>query len=282
MNSELEELNAENISSYIESSEKQFKIFNIPYTEKELKCIKTFNLSTYDTYDNYGDNNFEDLDFFLNKIGSNKETKIKKMSKIIKKLTTIVTRGYKKESYWLTIRVTHNNTLFDIPRWHCDGYYIGFEYRDDLSKFATVLKGPGTLFIKTNDEDRNNFISIRNDEQKKSIERNGPNVNSEDDEYRKQMALKIKGDHTQLNNNQAVIFMSGNEKICGIHSEPEMHEPRIFLSIVPGSHEEIDKWKNRRVIRKTKMIGGTDIYYLKYLKYKQKYEQLKILLKIDI
>jgi hypothetical protein len=271
-----------------------------------LKCIKTFNLGVTDSYDNYGknmcfvqntyfnhseintdsvncqngDNNLEDLEIFLNKLGSNNHDQIKKMCKIIKKITNIVMPGYKKESYWLTIRVTQEDHNFDIPRWHCDGYYMGFDRRDDLSKFATVLIGPGTLFIKTDEDDRNNFLLIQNEEYKKSVERNGPNSNTEDDEYRKQMDIKITGNRVQSNNSQAVIFMAGNHETCGIHSEPPKHKPRMFLSIVPGSVEEINNWRNDKIIRKSKMIGGDANYHLKYLKYKQKCAQLKRILKI--
>jgi len=259
------ELTPENIVTYIESSEKQFKIFNITYTEKELKCIKTFNLGVTNSYDNYGDNNLEDLEIFLNKLGSNNQNQIKKMCKIIKKITNIVMSGYKKEQYWLTIRVTQEDHDYDIPRWHCDGYYVGFERRDDLSKFATVLIGPGTLFIKTNEDDRNHFLFVRNDEYKKSVERNGPNSNTEDDEYRNQMDIKITGNRVQSNNSQAVIFMAGNGETCGIHSEPPKHKPRMFLSIVPGSTEEINDWKNRNNKNKSNMIGGNTDYHLKYL-----------------
>ena len=54
------------------------------------------------------------------------------------------------------------------------------------------------------------------------------------------------GDMIKPTNYQSVIFISGPREICGIHSEPEMHGPRMFLSIVPGSKKEIVDWHNKR------------------------------------
>lgn len=68
---------------------------------------------------------------------------------------------------------------------------MGFEERNDLSKFATVLKGPGTLLIKTNLEERNFFVATQTEEIQKSIIRNnGTNKNIMDKEFRTKMDKK--------------------------------------------------------------------------------------------
>lgn len=41
-------LTSENIKAYITGSEKQFEIFNIPYTEKEKKYMDRFDLSDWE------------------------------------------------------------------------------------------------------------------------------------------------------------------------------------------------------------------------------------------
>ena len=155
---------------------------------------------------------------------------------------------------------------FDIPRWHCDGRQKGFEIRDDISKFATVFKGPGTLFIKTTTEERESFIEIE-----KSWE------NSID--YRKKINDEIKGTRIQLEKNQGAIFMArtnDHQLNCGIHSEPVLNESRLFLSILPGSKKEItatmENYKKRNDIT---LKGGNMNFKGKYLKYKRKYLQLK-------
>lgn len=53
----------------------------------------------------------------------------------------------------------------------------------------------------------------------------------------------------QLNNSQGLIFLSGNMDHCAIHSEPNITEPRIFLSIVFADEENI-KWKENMEKRK--------------------------------
>ena len=50
------------------------------------------------------------------------------------------------DHFWISIRSSILNNKFDIPRWHYDGFY--FSNVDNQAKFAFVLKGPGTLFIK--------------------------------------------------------------------------------------------------------------------------------------
>lgn len=245
------ELTSKNIKKYIKSGEKQFKVFDIKYDDDEKQCIEQFNLSNTISYNNYGDNTFSKLENFLNDVGENNSQNILKLNNLIKKIKEIVMLGYEKESFWLTIRVTTVEPFFDIPRWHCDGYYTGFDRRDDLSKFATVLKGPGTLFIKTDADQRDLFINTRKEELDKSKQRNTrPNANLEDDMYRSTLNEKLEGVRLQANNDQAAIFMAGDFTTCGIHSEPKKDTWRMFLSIVPGSKEEIQNWQTAsRVVK---------------------------------
>jgi hypothetical protein len=84
---------------------------------------------------------------FLDDVGANSEIYIKIIEKIIMKLLKTVLLDFNTEYYWIDIRVSLPTTFFDIPRWHKDGRF--FINSNDLApKFATVLKGPGTLFIK--------------------------------------------------------------------------------------------------------------------------------------
>ncbi len=242
----MKELNAENIKIYLENNEKQFLIFDIPYTKKEKKCIDNFDLKIWSTYDNYGDNDLSDLNDFLIKLGSNSQKRTKRMCDIIKKITKLVISGYQDycptagESYWLTIRVTQSTNEWDIPRWHCDGnYFFKTGERELVSKFATALHGPGTLLIKTTDSQRRNFIDAT--EEAYRINEDGMSKN-----HRRFMDNNMLGDMIKPTNYQSVIFISGPREICGIHSEPEIHGPRMFLSIVPGSKKEIIDWHNKR------------------------------------
>ncbi len=98
-------------------------------------------------------------------------------------------------------------------------------------------------------------------------------------EYRKKLDKEIEGERIQLKKNQGAIFMARtveDQLTCGIHSEPPLHEPRLFLSILPGSKNEIidtmEYYKKRGTII---LKGGNFDYKTKYLKYKMKYLALK-------
>jgi hypothetical protein len=156
-------LSSKNIRSYLTSDEKQFKIFDLLTTKKEKDCIDKFDLHTDNVRDFLHfstDTNLDNLEKFMDEIGSNSNDNVIIISNFIKNIINIVMKGYQKKDYCLIIKAVPPTNLFDIPRWHCDGIQRGFDNRDDISKFATVLKGPATLFIKTTPEEREQFIEI--------------------------------------------------------------------------------------------------------------------------
>ena len=302
-------LNQSNIKYYLEHEPKQFRIFDIPYYEKTIECLKSFKLENDVLSYNYcGNNNSEDnfnnLRKYLKSLGSNPDDQIDILYNTIKNITKIVMSGYleKRQHYWVTIRtVLKPHHRFDIPRWHCDGSYFSDKselLKDEyFTKFVAVLKGPGTLFLKTTPEERKIF---NKDQEEETPINGGINYMIEDLEYRKALDLKKKGIVTQVEGNQGVIFIAYSKdnfrELCGIHSEPPMDAPRMFLSIVPGTEKEISELnkqkekeieenKRRREINKYQLGGdslesssktGRNYYEDKYLKYKNKYLKLKI------
>jgi len=136
------------IKEYLKDPKKNYLNFDIKYTKKETEYLDNLNIDKTLTSDHFGniDNfNNQKLNDFLKNIGDNQNIEI--LSKIVKKILTKVTSAYQTKFCWMTIRVTMPSNYFDIPRWHKDGNFfrnrVGF-----TSKFLTVLKGPGTLFIK--------------------------------------------------------------------------------------------------------------------------------------
>jgi len=278
-------LNKKNIQEYLENDPKQFIIFDIKYSQESKDCIDNFNITEFLEYHNYSDNNFDDLKDFILKLGSNSDKQVCIMDKIIKDITKIVMSGYDKiyTHYWLTIRATLPHPEFDIPRWHCDGNYFYKEPsadekttfdRPNLTKFVTVLQGPGTLFLKTTtQEERDLFITTITEERQKSYKRDKKTHYEDIIEVRKAIDCKIKGARIQADKYQAAIFISTIKKCddakCGIHSEPPINVPRLFLSIVPATKDEVEIQKKRNHIKHQK--GGEINYYKKYIKYKAKY-----------
>lgn len=67
--------------------------------------------------------------------------------------------------------------------------------------------------------------------------------------FRKKLDGILAGEtQKQLNNDEGLVFMVGNDKAL-IHSEPPMHEMRLFMSIVPAYAYEIDEWMNKKNVK---------------------------------
>jgi hypothetical protein len=283
-------LNTKNIKKYLNKNPTQFRIFDIPYSEKTKKCLDNFKIEKVTQYTNYGDNNLEDLKDHLKTIGLNSNEDIELMDKTIKDLTKVVMNYNKKyDRHWLVVKTFLTMDDYSIKRWHCDdNYFLRLddkrEPRLDVSKFITILQGPGTFYLKTTPKERELYYSIQKEELEKSKMREPYDKIRDpenkytprfDMEYRKAVDSRIEGNRVQANKYQGAIFISNvnNINMCGIHSEPPFNVPRMLLAIVPCTKEEIELHKNKHTA--IKVGGGNDIFYSKYLKYKNKYLALK-------
>lgn len=226
------------IKKYLNNLSINHFIFDIKYTKKELDYINNLEITNSNNFDYFGDiNNIIFPNIFNNQTLFNN---------IVLKLIRKISKSYNTNFFWLSIRISLPNTNFNIPRWHIDGTF--FNSNRIQSKFITVLKGPGTLFIKKskntheiyNQTILNKYKEIQKDKKyvneiyKKDIE----------EKYRKILANKFKNiKYKQLKNDQGLIFLVGKDGL--LHSEPKIDESRIFISILPGSQEEIQELKNR-------------------------------------
>lgn len=224
------------------------------------------------TYSFYGkilnvknDNQLKYIADFFKSIGNKDEISNNIAKIIINKLVKKFLLATKMDSAWLTIRTSTANNYFDIPRWHCDGYYYNAEKmhknKEFAYKFVMTLKGPGTIFksdekakIKMNQID-NEMINELGTQISKidplDIKKINKTNNLIHEEFRKKtMEELLKFPTIQSNNNQGIIFISGNKKRCLVHSEPPVHEDRLFISIVPGHYEDIidmTKFRNSKM-----------------------------------
>jgi hypothetical protein len=250
-------INISNIKKYLKNPLNNHLLFDIAYTKKELKYIDNFIISNRSSFNFYGDkDNFSDdkLNTFLTNIGPNDDISI--LNNIINKLINKITKAYNTNYIWITIRITLPNHIFDIKRWHKDGPFFTNPERINQTKFVTVLKGPGTLFhtkSKLIDELYGKYRL------KKFAEYDKLNIINTIDQtiemkYRKIFISKFKHiKYKQLKNNQGLIFITGNNyndvKDGLLHSEPKADEPRFFISILPGTKEEITKLKQLNEIK---------------------------------
>ncbi len=229
------EFNTNNITSFVDS-QKSYQIFNIDYTQKEINCIKSFNIENFGNYNSY--NTLNNLEQFIKNIGKNSDDDIVTIIDIINKLLDTILKAYNTDSYWISIRIESKTTFFDIPRWHCDGFY--HSNRDKIqTKFITTLRGPTTLVLDTTKEEKEHFYTL---EYKDKFILDDSDL---DIKRRKYISENIRGTKIDLSNNNGVIFVAGDKDKCLIHSEPKYDDNRIFISILPGSKKEIGELSER-------------------------------------
>jgi len=266
-------LTPQNISEYLEArniTKSAFQIFHIDYTQEEKDAIHNFNVKNagnFESFNYYGSElDKKNVKEFLEKLGDNSKKEINLITEIIFKLLSNITKGYKTDYYWIAIRIVDFSHDFDIPRWHIDGKY--FQDKLNQSKFVTVVKGPGTLLKDNTPEIKKVFNPINNKFRDEII--SVPYGSDQDkwtkvnNKYREIFDNELKPFETkQLTNDEGLIFFAGDEN-SAIHSEPKMDRQRMFISILPGSKEDIQIMIDRQ---KKVQNGG---YYNKYQKYVNK------------
>lgn len=235
------EFNTNNIISYTDS-QKSYQIFNIDYTQKEINCIKNFNIENFGNYNSY--NTLNNLEQFIKNIGKNSDDDIAIIINIIKKLLDTLLKSYNTNSYWISIRIHSKHSDFDIPRWHCDGFY--HSNRNKLqTKFITTLKGPTTLVLETTKQEKDYFYKLQDYKLQDYKDKFTSDSNEIDIERRKYISENIKGTKINLSNNNGLIFVAGDKEKCLIHSEPKHDNNRIFISILPATKDEINELSER-------------------------------------
>lgn len=231
---------------YLKSNKRDFKIFPIKFTPSESNSINNLSIKESDYFEYYGNLNSLDVKNFFSKVGENNLKNIKIIENIIKKITSKVLSSFEMDHFWISIRPSVPNNKFDIPRWHHDGFY--FSNIDNQAKFAFVLKGPGTLFIKKSKKVIESFNKIQDKfiKEKNEIEdiklRNTLEFQRKmNEKYRPIFAKELsKYKIRQVKNNEGVIFWGGKDiNSKALHSEPKNDQPRLFISILPGTKEMI-------------------------------------------
>jgi hypothetical protein len=236
------------IKEYLKDPKQNYLTFNIKYSKKELDYLDNLNIikkTTFNFTGNIDDFNNNKLNKFLNSIGDNQNINI--LNNIIYKLLKKITSAYQTKYCWMTIRVTLPMNDYDEPRWHKDGNFFQNPIKE-TSKFLTILKGPGTLFIKKSkkvNEIYNKYQIIKYEEKKKL---GNYDYNEEfENKYKKIYVKEFKDfKYNQLKTRDGLIFFTGNQedefKNGLLHSEPKKDVPRFFISILPGSESEIAEY----------------------------------------
>lgn len=166
----------------------------------------------------------DDLPNFICSIGPNDPILAKEISEIFQNIISNILQASGKESGYVILRASTPNGEFDLPRWHEDGAF--YRTKPIEYKFATVLKGPLTLFCLPNPQLRELVCNTNQNNRIKCSEllKNEPVI--------------------QGNQGQGVFFKVGDgNKNSAMHSEPKIDSERLFFSFVPANLKEIQSRK---------------------------------------
>lgn len=192
-------------------------------SEDDVRLFNQFKIESSKEYDRFGNLPLllEELPDFLRNVGTNDEQLIQKISKMIFELASYVSQASHKETAWVCVRASTPNRDFDLPRWHCDGYYYS-PYSGFVFKFATVLKGSPTLFYQLPKDIREVFKQHSDDREFLSLLLDRENIET-------------------AKPGQGAFFIVGDNDQAAAHSEPKIDSERLFFSILPGNEDEINE-----------------------------------------
>ena len=229
------------------SVEKTFDFFDLNLSPQDIEIVQSIIIdeaNSFGKHETIALNHYGDLDGyvekvadFLKKFGNSSEDSLAAAQVVYKIIDNCLTLSDFPEA-WIAIRVFKKNKTYHEVRWHIDESL----YKTDCKysyKLTCVLKGASTLLCDVSDETRTEFFKIQAN---KSQQRQYHTTKS----VRSRLADLLQGHTTyQAEFGQAIMFIMGDKTIGAIHSEPAINEPRIFISIVPGSHDQIQELYNR-------------------------------------
>lgn len=213
-------------------------------SDVDREVLDSFQVATQDQFDAYDliQGVLEkDLILFLSTLGNNSFDAIVHTGKLIASLAEGVRMGFGFESAWTMVRTHIPKSTYDIARWHPDGSY--FDTARKAHKFVATLKGRKTRFGEAVDVEL--FEQLAREEHNAELRfKQHQDIDIFDlevQEIRKRVE-KIVCEEYIGGLYDGAIYRVGDAN-AKIHSEPPTHEARIFMSVVPGTREEIREWQ---------------------------------------
>lgn len=212
--------------------DKSFVHFDARLAPDEKAAFATLCINATSSYDNFGAIDLvkpEAEKFFL-RLG-NSPGDAARAAATVDRLAREALEAFGAEAGWLTIRAALPTGAFDIPRWHQDGTFFDTP-TGEQRKVAIALKGASTLFNDLPNALRGKFQEALRAEKDST-------------EQRLKIAQLVNpSDNSTGAEGQGSIFISGTER-AAVHSEPPIHAPRVFVSIVPGTAAQIEELRTR-------------------------------------
>jgi len=221
------------------------QIVPIEYSQYEIYAIHRLDIKETKTFEYFGYNNKLELEFdqydqlvdYFKSLGTNIDQDCITYSRLIFRLINLVRQIKSNTSCWLSIRSSiPNDDDYKIPRFHKDGKYYSTKENEIVQKFILTIKGPGTLICEPTEQGQQKFDEVFYN----------TNNTFSDLEIREKLAHALIDEHIhQLTNNQGCFFTVGSDLKSSIHSEPNITQPRLFISILPGTFEQIEELRIR-------------------------------------
>ncbi len=205
-----------------------FVFAEVGITEEDLEIFSSVDIKRDRIFHQFGELetlSSEILDFF-GEVGANEYEATLQVAARLTQIAHDVIRGSCRETAWVCLRSFIPTGKYDVPRWHMDGQYYNPDNANDLVfKFVLTLMGPSTLFY------------LLPSELRKTAEKH-----TRDRHYMKKFCKKEKTLSSKAG--QGAVFIGGHG-ISALHSEPPIHENRLFLSIVPCMESDLALLKSR-------------------------------------
>lgn len=219
--------------------------FDVALTPEEKRVIAEVNfkkeLPQFDYYGSVNEELVRNLIVYLSGLGENSPEIVRTLSHLVARVAEIVSNDLGKESAWVMVRTSLPHEDFTIPRWHPDGKY--FDSGDETYKLVMTIKGALTRFGEVKDPDVFEEI-MKEISHNHDLHPNDPEAfEREDLRLRKKLDAVVKEIHPSQQG-EAVYYLVGSHD-AKIHSEPKIDEPRIFMSVVAGSTEQINQLRQR-------------------------------------
>lgn len=198
--------------------------FDIGFSSDEIAALQSLAITTVSDYECFGhlEQMEDDVFKYLNSLGSNDPISMRILARKITDITQQTVLGFHAETAWVVLRASKPHSLFDIPRWHTDGYFVE-PYEGEQRKVVITLKGKdsGTRFYPLPKDLRDIFNALQ------------------DKGAREELAKLLTVCAPQTAHfGQGSIFISGID-YATVHSEPPIHEDRLFMSIFPTSFSKM-------------------------------------------
>lgn len=241
--------------------ERNFVSFNVKLTPEEKASIEKVNiqkeLPAFNSYGPVNDELVKNLITYFGELGENSQETIEAISKLVARIAKNTLADFEKELAWVAIRIILPTREFDVPRWHLDGKNLqSLKSENKVYKLILTIKGSPTLFGETNDLERFKRLTEENfNNYKLNHDTNFELFKKEDIKIRTELdsiVNKVSG----YKSGEAMYYLVTHENAT-IHSEPKIDEPRIVMSVVAGSNDQMIGLKEEGLrLRAKKNIPG--------------------------